>query len=95
MEWHYGAFDQDCNTVCNLAGGLACDANAMATHSRTAECVTALAANLGVTCNQGGSTSWAGRPAYGSNGNCYYATSGASLSCAEGNANNARFCPCS
>ena len=50
VQWRESAMGQDCNTACNLAGGLACDANAMATHSRTLECLTALAANLGRTC---------------------------------------------
>ena len=50
VQWRKSAMGQDCNTACNLAGGLACDANAMATHSRTLECLTALAANLGRTC---------------------------------------------
>ena len=35
VQWRESAMGQDCNTACNLAGGLACDANAMATHSRT------------------------------------------------------------
>ena len=41
VQWRYGALGQYCNTVCST-GGLTCNLNALATHSRTLECTTAL-----------------------------------------------------
>ena len=95
VEWHYGALGQDCNAVCSIAGK-SCDANALTTHTRNTECNTALAANLGVTCNQGGYSSSAMRPGYNSgDGSCYYANPATTLDCAAFSSTNARFCPCS
>ena len=95
VQWRYGALGQDCNAVCSIAGK-SCDANALTTHTRNTECNTALAANLGVTCNQGGYSSSAMRPGYKSgDGNCYYANPATTLDCAASSSTNARFCPCS
>ena len=96
VQWRYGAVAQSCNTVCS-PGGLSCDLNALATHSRTAECTMALAAQFSVSCNENHlSSGWSGRPSFnGGNNNCYYATTGASLDCTTTWSDISRFCPCS